>query len=131
MIGKNVPFVALWAALMSCCVGPPVQSRAVAVGVSLEKVVTREQWMNGLTVAVGDKFRIPKPAANEQWTVTYARDIVRLLSAADRLEHPDPEGWRFEAIARGSGEMTFTGFVPPGRGDQPNPPKFVLQVSVR
>jgi hypothetical protein len=37
------------------------------------------------------------------------------------MERPDAEGWRFKAIARGAGDLTFSGSAPPDRGDQPNP----------
>jgi hypothetical protein len=118
MIGKSVLFFAL---LMAAASQPDV-------------VVTRPDWENGLKVRLGATIRVPLPADNAQWAVVYPRDIVRPLTEPDRIERPNPkEGWRFETIARGSGEMTFTGFVPPGRSgaDQPNPPRFVLKVTVR
>jgi len=118
MIGKFVLFLALLAAAASA---PDV-------------VVTRADWENGLKVRLGSSIRVPLPAANAQWTVVYPRELVRPLTEADRLQRPDPQkGWRFETIARGSGEMTFIGFVPPdGSGaNRPNPPKFVLKVTVR
>ena len=118
MIGKFVLFLALLAAAASA---PDV-------------VVTRADWENGLKVRLGASIRVPLPAGNAQWTVVYPREIVRPLTEPDRLQRPDPsKGWRFETVARGSGEMTFIGVVPPGRSgaDQPNPPKFVLRVTVR
>ena len=87
--------------------------------------------MSGLEVPLGTTFRVPRPATNERWTVTYPHNIVRSLTTADRMERPGAEGWRFETIARGAGDLTFTGFVPPARGDQPNPPRFVLHVSIQ
>jgi hypothetical protein len=128
MIGKNIPLGVICAALMSCCGARAVRPAAAAPA---DIVVTGEEWMSGLTVAVGATFRVPRPATNEQWTVTYPHNILKSLTAADRMERPYSEGWRFEAIARGSGDLTFTGFVPPDRGEQPNPPRFVLHVSVR
>lgn len=117
MIGKSILFLAL---LLTGSSGSDV-------------VVTRADWGNGLKVRLGATIRVPLPADNAQWTVVYPRDIVRPLNSADRLERPDPKvGWRFETTARGSGEMTFIGFVPPRSGaDQPNPPRFVLRVTVR
>jgi len=118
MIGKSVLFLALLAAAAS----------------SSDVVVGRDDWDNGLKVRLGATIRVPLPAGNAQWTVVYPRDIVRPLTEADNLQRPDPKkGWRFETIARGSGEMTFTGFVPLDRSgaDQPNPPRFVLKVTVR
>jgi hypothetical protein len=128
MIGKTILLGVICAALMSCCGARAV---APATAAPADIVVTPEKWISGLTVALGATFRIPKPATNEQWTVTYPHNILRSLTAADRMERPDAEGWRFEAIARGAGDLTFTGFVPPDRGDQPNPPRFVLHVSIQ
>jgi hypothetical protein len=131
MIGRNIPFLAISAALISCCAGSAAQPRTTSGGPPVDVVVTRDQWASGLTVAVGTTFRVPVPAAQSQWTVVYPHEILRLLTPADRLERPDPAGWRFEAAAAGSGDATFTGFVPPDAADRPNPPRFVLHVSVR
>ncbi len=94
-------------------------------------VVTQEHWSNGLRVSVGDTFRVPRPIDHEEWDVGYAREIVRMLTPADRVRRPGPEGWRFEAVARGSTDVTVVGVVRPGTGGQPNVPKLVLQVVVR
>jgi hypothetical protein len=102
-----------------------------AAAAKADVVVTRQDFMTGLTLAVGARFRVPPSANNARWTVTYPRAIVRALTRPDRMEHPDARGWRFETIARGSGELTFIGLVPPDGADRPNPPKFVLQVTVR
>jgi hypothetical protein len=102
---------------------------------SSEVIVKRQDWYDGLKVSVGTVIRIPLPAGNEQWTVTYPHGLVKPLTDAEHLDRPDPKrGWRFKAIAPGSGEMTFVGYVPPDRSsgtDAPNPPRFVLQVTIR
>ena len=102
-----------------------------AAAAKADLVVTRQDFMTGLTLAVGATFRVPPSADHQRWTVTYPHEIVRALTRADRMEHPDARGWRFETTARGSGELTFTGFVPPDGADRPNPPKFVLHVTVQ
>ena len=116
MIGKSLLFVAVLAV-----VGPAKP----------DIVVTRQDLLSGLTLATGATFRVPRLAEREQWAVTYPREIVRALNPDARLGRPGPEGWRFKAIANGSGELTFTAVVPPDSEDRSNPPKFVLQVNIR
>jgi|SRR5689334_17788872 hypothetical protein len=117
MMGKSLLFVAVL---------------ALAAAAKSDIVVTRQDLLSGLTLGAGGTFRVPRLAEYERWAVTYPRAIVRALNTDALLERPAPEGWRFKAIGNGSGELTFTAFVPPNRGgNQPNPPRFVLQVTVR
>jgi hypothetical protein len=116
MIGKSLLFVAI------LVFAAPAKS---------DIVVTRQDLLSGLTLTAGATFRVPRLAEYERWTVTYPREVVRALTPDERLEHPGQQGWRFKAIANGSGALTFTAFVPPDSENRSNPPKFVLQVTIR
>jgi len=126
MFGRKVPFVAL-GLVIGCA---PAITSGDAGRRSADIVVTSADWIDGLTLRVGNTIRVPVPVPHDGWTVVTPRRVLRLLTPPDRVEHPDPDGWRFEAIASGSAAVTFTGFVPPG-SDQPNPPRFVLKVTVQ
>ena len=115
MMGKSLLFVAVL---------------ALAAAKS-DIVVTRQDLLSGLMLTANATFRVPRLAEHERWAVTYPRAIVRALTPAAQLERPQADGWRFQAIATGSGEMTFTAFVPPDRADRSNPPRFALRVIIR
>src|SRR4051812_42204679 len=126
MIGRKVSFLALGFVIGFA----PAIPSGEAGRRTADIVVTTSDWIDGLTLRVGNTIRVPVPVPHDRWTVVTPGAVLRLLTPPDRVEHPDPDGWRFEAIASGSAAVTFTGFVPPG-SDQPNPPRFVLKVTVQ
>ena len=127
MFGKRVAFVVL-GVLIGC--GRPIAS--VHAGTPADDVVvTTAHWLDGVKLRTGETMRVPAPVRGQRWTVVTPRRVLRLLTPADRVETPDAGGWRFEALAPGSASVTFTGFPARGGDDQPNPPKFVLDVTVQ
>jgi hypothetical protein len=119
----------LLAAAACTCAGAGVSGDRTSRRRADDVVVTEEHWSRGLTVPVGQTFRIPRPLDVEQWAVSYARNVVRMLTPADRAARPGPEGWRFEAMRQGSTDITMSG-APDDGARQPNVPKLVLQVRV-
>jgi hypothetical protein len=109
----------------------PVTSLHVASAHDL--VITQAHWLDGVHLRVKDTIRVPVPVGGQRWTVVMPRGVLRLLTPSDLDDAPPASGWRFEAIATGSGTLTLTGFPPPSPGapDTPNPPRFTLQVTVQ
>lgn len=94
-------------------------------------VVGNRHWVEGLALRVGQTFRVPRPIELDEWTLAYATDVLRILTPADRRRRPGPAGWRFEAIARGETDATFTGVVAQTAGGASNVPRFTLSVRVQ
>ena len=119
--------VLAWVGLaLAACASPTSPSAEVTP--REERIVTMSRFGEAVTLSVGDRFFVPRPAERDAWHVDYSADVLTLLPLTDNddTKYPGIEGWRFQAVARGETEVVFELRSASG----PAPPRFVLAVFV-
>ena len=88
-----------------------------------------------VTVLVGDVFAVSLPQGSSRWKVDYAGSVFQLLTLAENMEEPGPQGWLFRAIAVGQTDIRLTAPAAECNQPQPCPPappiSYVFTVDVK
>lgn len=133
--GVNVTSCLVLCLALSGChaIGPlsPDASAPITAGQpGAEVVVGANQFGQTVSVSMSQTLSVPRPAAADEWNVSFATEVLALLTPSDQVRKPGPEGWRFRSVAEGETALVFTTIAPPCAGDVPCPPAPPQQFAV-
>lgn len=121
VVGASV--VAMAVSVAACAEGLQVPSPGPG---SAERVVTPSQTGQEVEIRNGETFVVRLPFEGSAWQLDFAAEVLQLLTPADRVAAPGPEGWRFRAVAPGTTDLTLTASSDGGAA----PRRFSLVVRV-
>jgi hypothetical protein len=98
---------ALLLLLMVGCDMRPTVAATRSSTQSSEDVIIRS-FGQVVTVQVRQTLRVARPADFSDWQVDYSSDVLKALTPPDQMRSPGPDGWRFQAIARGETDLVVT-----------------------
>ena len=88
-----------------------------------------------VVVSVGNVIAVAMPPGSSKWKFDYADSVVELLTPAENMTNPGPQGWLFRAVAVGQTDIRLTAPAAICNQPQPCPPAppmtFVFTVEVK
>jgi predicted secreted protein len=97
-----------------------------------EVVVDVSQPGQVIELQTGQALRVLTPDSTLEWQVDFAQDLLELLTPLGKVSAPGPDGWRFRAIASGTGQIVLTSVVSCATPPCPLMPiRFELNIQVK
>lgn len=96
--------------------------------------MTLPPTMPSITLSVGQQIRLIPPQDAAGWSISYADDILTMLTPGDQIDQPGDTGWRILATNPGQTDIMVVSRPAPCPTNQPcSPPviQFTFSIIVR
>jgi hypothetical protein len=87
-----------------------------------------------IPVSVGQIIEVANPSLSMKWKVSYASEVLELLTSQENLHAPGRDGWLFRAITPGKTDLMLTSMPQACSNNTPCPPmpaRFVFTIEVK
>ena len=87
-----------------------------------------------ISVSVGQVIGLANPSAATEWQVTYAAEVLEIVTPSENVSAPGSAGWLFRAIAPGQTDLILTSRPQPCSSQTPCPPipaRFIFTIAVQ
>ncbi len=93
-------------------------------------ILTEAQHQQAISIQIGKVINVR--GFSGSWMVSYAPEILELITAPERVNDPGPEGWFFRTIAPGETVILLESVPPPCPSEpcMPNIQRFEFPIQV-
>jgi len=113
VVSSAVLAMASWACTPGAITQAPESVAGPAIEDTADTVIDLSRVGETVTLKVGQVIRVVRPRES-RWQVDYASDILTMLTPADEVPNPGPDGWRLQAAKPGETVLQFTMIVQTG-----------------
>jgi hypothetical protein len=94
-------------------------------------VITLPPATPAATLSVGQMIRLIPPQNAAGWNISYADDILTMLTTADQIDQPGAAGWQLRAASPGQTDVMVSSRPAPCPNSRPcSPPVIQFTFSV-
>jgi len=97
-------------------------------------LITPAQTGQVIPVLIDQIVGIANPGEGTEWQVSYASEVLEILTPPENVHAPGPQGWLFRASAPGRTDVLLTSVPQPCSNNTPCPPvaaSFVFTIEVK